>query len=304
MTPADFIRDFETPNKPVIITGFIAENWPAFQKWDRAYMQQKWGDTSFRVGNGVEMTLRQYFSYCEQIHDEVPFYLFDKEYLTKCPDMADDFCVPEYFTFDYFARFAESGCRRPAYRWNLIGPARSGSTYHKDPNCTSAWNGLISGRKKWILYPPDIPPPGVIPQGELDVVCPISTIEWFIKFYPEHLRRFRELWMNARCPLKPVEAVQQPGDILFIPNRWWHTALNLQESIAVTQNYVSDRNLPHVLAFLKAKEHPELFTNFSKLYPEKVAAWESAQAESNTTKPSFWANLTDNGTATFSLPAS
>lgn len=31
----------------------------------------------------------------------------------------------------------------------------------QDPNATSAWNAVITGAKKWIMYPPDTMPPGV-----------------------------------------------------------------------------------------------------------------------------------------------
>ena len=33
-------------------------------------------------------------------------------------------------------------------------------SWHKDPNSTSAWNGVVRGSKKWVLYPPHITPPG------------------------------------------------------------------------------------------------------------------------------------------------
>jgi len=43
------------------------------------------------------------------------------------------------------------------------GPERSGSSFHKDPNSTSAWNAVISGTKKWIMFPPNVLPPGDYP---------------------------------------------------------------------------------------------------------------------------------------------
>jgi hypothetical protein len=105
--------------------------------------------------------------------------------------------VPEYFREDLFAAM---GSTRPDYRWVIVGPPRSGSAFHQgketphftfrerdarahatsharlhalltrrppdasvlaDPNRTAAWNALISGRKRWIMFPPHVLPPGV-----------------------------------------------------------------------------------------------------------------------------------------------
>jgi hypothetical protein len=41
------------------------------------------------------------------------------------------------------------------------------------------------------------------------------------------------------------------GDVLFVPSGWWHAALNLTETAAVTQNFCSPRTAPKVLRFLK-----------------------------------------------------
>ena len=65
-----------------------------------------------------------------------------------------------------------------------MGPARSGSSFHKDPNATSAWNAVLRGSKKWILYPPNVVPQGVHPsQDGANVATPLSLIEWFLNFY-------------------------------------------------------------------------------------------------------------------------
>lgn len=67
------------------------------------------------------------------------------------------------------------GDMRPAYRWIIIGPRRSGSNWHIDPNATSAWNGLIAGEKRWIMCPPNSPPPGVFPRYTL-ILAGVSAL--------------------------------------------------------------------------------------------------------------------------------
>jgi len=119
---------------------------------------------------------------------------------------------------------------RPHWRWVIIGPARSGSTFHKDPNGTCAWNAPIVGRKKWIFLPPDCPPPGVhASEDGGSVAAPLSLGEWFIDYYSE----YRE-WLK-REGREPLECICSPGDAVFVPQGWWHCALNLDTPcVAVT----------------------------------------------------------------------
>lgn len=41
---------------------------------------------------------------------------------------------------------------------------------------------------------------------------------------------------------------------MFIPSGWWHSVINLEHTVAVTQNYVSECNLKKVHTFLKTKQ--------------------------------------------------
>ncbi len=51
----------------------------------------------------------------------------------------------------------------------------------------------------------------------------------------------------------PLETVCEAGEVMFVPRGWWHCVLNVEDTVAVTQNYVSDCNLAHVLHFLRTK---------------------------------------------------
>jgi hypothetical protein len=48
-----------------------------------------------------------------------------------------------------------------------------------------------------------------------------------------------------------LEGICETGEIFYVPSGWWHLVVNLEPSIAVTQNFVSPANLPGVLYFLK-----------------------------------------------------
>ncbi|KAK6126510.1 hypothetical protein DH2020_039744 [Rehmannia glutinosa] len=224
----EFVLNFEEPNKPVLVEGCL-DNWAAMKKWDREYLVDICGDAKFSVGP-VQMKLEDYFRYSDQVREERPLYLFDPKFVEKVPKLGLDYEVPEYFKEDLFSVL---GNERPDYRWIIIGPAGSGSSFHIDPNSTSAWNAVIRGSKKWILFPPDVVPPGVHPSPDgAEVACPVSIIEWFMNFY-----NATKNWEK-----RPVECVCKAGEVIFVPNGWWHLVINLEDSVAITQNFVSRPN--------------------------------------------------------------
>jgi hypothetical protein len=155
----DFVIEFERPNKPVIITDVVTK-WPAFKKWNKEYLLSRYSERSFAAGP-VDMTLKDFYRYSEMAQEERPLYLFDKTFADKCPELAADYSIPPYFADDLFSVLGEE---RPDWRWIIIGGARTGSAFHVDPNQTSAWNAVITGRKKWIMWPPHYHPPGVWPR--------------------------------------------------------------------------------------------------------------------------------------------
>lgn len=58
-----------------------------------------------------------------------------------------------------------------------------------------------------------------------------------------------------------LEGVCEEGEVMYIPSRWWHSVMNLEQSIALTQNFVATYNLPNVLRFLRDK--PDQISGFS-----------------------------------------
>lgn len=89
------------------------------------------------------------------------------------------------------------------------------------------------------------PPPGVVPSADRgSVVQPVSLMEWLIDFYQETRATRADF----------VEFVVGPGDFVFVPSGWWHAVLNLDECVAMTQNFVSaDSNYLAAADFFRTK---------------------------------------------------
>jgi len=52
---------------------------------------------------------------------------------------------------------------------------------------------------------------------------------------------------------RPLEAIVEEGEVIFVPHGYWHMVVNVDDCIAVTHNYVSSANLADVLRFLRDK---------------------------------------------------
>lgn len=239
LSPEEFAASWA--DKPFILTQPIKQ-WPIFQTWSEGTLLEKFGQTSFRA-EAVDWPLKTYFEYMLSNNDESPLYLFDRGFVQKMGltvGLNGAYWSPRCFGEDFFELF---GQQRPDSRWLIVGPTRSGSTFHKDPNATSAWNAVVRGSKYWIMFPRSVLPPGVhLSQDESEVTSPLSIAEWLLTFHEE-----------ARSTPGCIEGICGEGEVLHIPSEWFHLVVNLEHAIAVTQNFVPRAHLHAAVGFLKRK---------------------------------------------------
>lgn len=228
-------------DRPFILTQPV-KHWPVYRQWSQDRLIQRYGETIFRA-EAVDWPLNTYVKYMNDNTDESPLYLFDRQFVDKMGlSVGDegDYQPPACFREDLFAVL---GNERPDHRWLIVGPQRSGSTFHKDPNATSAWNAVIRGSKYWIMFPQSVIPPGVFMSADQsEVTSPLSIAEWLLTFHKE-----------ARQTSGCMEGICGDGEVLHVPSGWWHLVVNLESAIAVTQNFVPKAHLHSVVQFLQHK---------------------------------------------------
>mmetsp|Transcript_28271 Transcript_28271/g.91141 ORF Transcript_28271/g.91141 Transcript_28271/m.91141 type:complete len:483 (-) Transcript_28271:878-2326(-) len=194
---------------------------------------------------GYDVRLDDFLAYARSNRDDRPLILFDKKFLDTQQDVLEtvallEECVSKLFGEDLFALLAPEW--RPDHRWLIVGGPGSGSTWHVDPNGTSAWNACFAGRKRWFFS--STPPEGVHPSRDgLDVAAPVSVIDWYLGFYKQK----RSI----------LECVVGPGDVVFVPSGWWHMVANIDDglTVAVTQNFCSAASLGKTLRLLRERPH-------------------------------------------------
>jgi len=209
------------------------------------------------------MKFKYYADYVRTQQDDSPLYLFetnvdDNGYIR---DLCKDYEVPDIFPHDWLALVNNDA--RPPFRWFCIGPKRSGTTVHTDPLGTGAWNAVTHGLKRWVLMEPGeskkkVKGRDLIKAGEDD-----EAIMYFDFILPRIKKEYPEL--------KIYEGLQKPGEVIFVPGDWWHGVLNLEDTVAVTQNYCGPDNFDVV--WCKARKEREKVAwlwlrNMKKFAPE------------------------------------
>ena len=185
------------------------------KRWGRAKLG---ADTSGRFGHGgyagQRMTLAKFL---RKLSSALDLYFFDSltgDFLRSCREVTGSTPLdayappPEFARGSYTAEWASTSPRL------TVGAAGSGIAFHLH---AATYTELFYGRKRWSLYAP-----GTLPKVGYNPAAP-------------HITWVESIWPTLSPAERPLECVQGPGDVLYIPDGWEHATLNLGETVSMAR---------------------------------------------------------------------
>lgn len=263
--------------RPAVLTGVPeAEGWPAATRWrSQADFLQHHGRLPVQVtemssihGLGkpfrVELTLEEYAAYAKENDVDWPFYVWERNFQGERRRLLDEFSSPKIMADDLYDLTPEVREFLPlsCHLFVLVGGRRTGSNMHKDPKWSSAWNTLLCGKKRWVMFPRDVPASEIgALEGDAYKDGGPQAYWWL-----DHYTRLRA---GRGAELGMVDILQNNGDTVFIPAGWWHATLNLPDdgedvTVACTRNVFPAATLPYVLPRMRDSD-PAFATTFVSL---------------------------------------
>ncbi|XP_066131874.1 bifunctional peptidase and arginyl-hydroxylase JMJD5 isoform X1 [Saccopteryx bilineata] len=211
------------PQRPVVLEG-VAGHWPCMSKWSVEYLQEIAGCRTVPVEVGSRYTDEEWSQRLMTVNEFISKYILneprDVGYLAQhqlfdqVPELREDIGIPDYCCLG-------DGDEEQITINAWFGPAGTVSPLHQDPQ----QNFLVQvlGRKYIRLYSPQ-ESEALYPHdthllhntSQVDVESP--DLEKFPRF--------------AEAPF--LSCVLAPGEILFIPVKYWHYVRALDLSFSVS----------------------------------------------------------------------
>lgn len=210
------VRRLVGEGEPILMRGVLRHYFPKLvESWDPEQFIADHGDVPVTVGavpyagafdlDSSKMTLKDYYDRYVRSTENAPLYVFDRDpvvnregYDAVVTILRDMFPIPSLI-----ADPEDSGGLDDIHFF--LGRPSSGAPFHIHAD---AVNAVVKGSKRWFIY---------TPARTLYSRTPIQ--EWIDKDY-----------QSLAEESKPLECIQEAGDMVYVPLDWGHAVVNLEEN--------------------------------------------------------------------------
>ncbi|XP_011151408.1 lysine-specific demethylase 8 [Harpegnathos saltator] len=224
-----FYKEVFMPKCPAVLKGCM-KHWKALTLWKNPdYLNKIAGSRMVPIEIGSRYTEEDWtqhlvsFSEFLQKHiimsDSQVGYLAQHQLFEQIPELKEDFGVPEYCSFSDNQDNDQDMEPPDINAW--FGPSGTVSPLHYDPK-----NNLLSqvfGYKRIILYHPD----------ETNNLYPYTTKLLNNTAQTDPINPDYNKWPNFR-KAKGFMCYLKPGEMLYIPPKWWHHVTALSPSFSIS----------------------------------------------------------------------
>ena len=237
LSPKEFIHEFVTPGKPVILTD-LTRNWPAMGKWTPEFFSKNYGHISHEV-KGVRYSVEQQMELIKSSTEEKPApYSYNLDIDDLFPELIADV---KPFLLDRWDRFVSPFWPKVLFRGSIKhevffgGKGASFPVLHVDLQHLHTQITQLHGDKEFFLFPPD-QTPYMYPRKEYPLYAGIDDV-----FAPD-IERF-PLFAKA----SGYREMLREGETIFFPTGWWHMTKIPGPSISYGRALLENGNWPQFL---------------------------------------------------------
>ncbi|XP_019624929.1 PREDICTED: jmjC domain-containing protein 4-like isoform X1 [Branchiostoma belcheri] len=264
ITYQEFFLLYLQPNRPCLFGGHITSQWRCRREWVSKDGKPNWNAlkqlfgkltvpvadckrVEFQAQPKCDMILAEFLDYWQDLYtsEHTPgkpcLYLKDWHFCRACPDYGA-YETPVFFQSDWLNEFWDLRYRgADDYRFVYMGPKGSWTPLHADVFHSYSWSANICGRKQWLFFPPG---------QEEQLRDTTGSLVYDV--------RSEELLNSKRYPhyhkdTRPMEVIQGPGEVVFVPSGWHHQVYNMEDTISINHNWVNCCNVHMMWSFLQAE---------------------------------------------------
>ncbi|MET8234289.1 cupin-like domain-containing protein [Micromonospora sp. NPDC005298] len=253
---SEFIDTYLSRNRPFVARNCFLRSWSMAPPWQLDLLAQRFGhhrvpvfDTLFEMQRTVDFS--EFVAMMEKRargDEPVPYmrwYVRQRRFQMICADkafeeLAGDWSAPSWlpstdYVFPAIRQDADPVRKSFPAKGLFICDAGGRTRLHVDPWASDAVLCQVTGEKRFVMYPPEAAE--FLSDG--DTLIDVEN--------PDDVRFPR--WRS----IEPVvDATLSPGDAIFIPAGWYHTAVALTPSVSITWNFVHETNADRFAEYLRS----------------------------------------------------